>query len=78
MSIRQIWEVPPDSIAVPDRLEGLDIYDALSEDVIDMDDLPVRSGLKLRLRSASTPSEVEVLTDEEKLAEEPDSLYTEF
>lgn len=67
----QLWEIPPGSIAVSDPLEGLDIYDALSEGVIDLDDLPTRERL--------TPEEQEADKKlNERVALEPDSLYTEF
>jgi hypothetical protein len=67
----QLWEIPPGSIAVSDRLEGLDIYDALSEGVIDLDDLPTRERL--------TPEEQEADRKlNQRVAAQPDSSYTEF
>lgn len=40
-----IWDIQPGSVVIRDPLEGLDVYDALSEGVIDLDDLPVGSSL---------------------------------
>ncbi|HEY9599634.1 MAG TPA: hypothetical protein V6D33_18380 [Cyanophyceae cyanobacterium] len=59
------------SIAIQDPLQGLDIQDALAEEIIHMDDLPVKERMTKQERLAN-----ERLCRE--IASEPDSLYIVF
>lgn len=74
MDTRPIWEPSPDSVAISDPLEGLDIYDALSEGLIDLDDLPVPERLTAEEQQAEEESNKRFAAE---LAES-DAVYEEF